>query len=166
MRFINYCYLHRILLAVYPPHSTHRLQPLDISLFSPLATFYSQELNQFTLNSEGFSRLTKRDFFRLFWAAYSKAFVAKNIQSGWEKTGLHPFKPEVVLDKFLSKEATIEERPSSSESSKSVLTVADWKRIEKKLKDVVTNVFDLRVKELTDTIKNLAATNILLESRI
>jgi hypothetical protein len=166
MRFIDYCHLHRILLAVYPPHSTHRLQPLDVSLFSPLATYYSQELNQFQLDSEGYSRLTKRDFFRLFWVAYNKAFVEKNIQSGWEKTGLHPFQPEVVLDKFLPKEAAAEERPSSSESSKSVLTAADWRRIERKLKEVVANVFDTRVKELTETIKSLAATNILLESRI
>jgi len=45
MRFIDYCHLNRILLAVFPPHSTHRLQPLDVSLFAPLATFYSQELN-------------------------------------------------------------------------------------------------------------------------
>jgi hypothetical protein len=83
MRFIDYCYLHRILLAVYPPHSTHILQPLDVSLFSPLTTFYSQELDQFSLDSEGMTRLAKRDFFRLFWTAYEKAFMAKNVQSGW-----------------------------------------------------------------------------------
>jgi len=45
------------LVAVYPPHSTHRLQPLDISLFAPLATRYSQELNQF-------NKLKQRKAFR------------------------------------------------------------------------------------------------------
>jgi hypothetical protein len=45
MRFLDYCRKHSILVAVYPPHTTHRLQPLDVGLFSPLATFYSQELD-------------------------------------------------------------------------------------------------------------------------
>lgn len=166
MRFIEYCHLHRILLAVYLPHSTYRLQPLDISLFSPLATYYSQELNQFTAESEGLIRLTKRDFFRLFWTSYSKAFSVKNIQSGWQKTGIHPFSPEAVLDKFLPKETIIEQRPSSSESSDSLLNHHDWQRIERKLKELVADVGDTRVRKLTSTIKNLAATNILLESRI
>jgi hypothetical protein len=166
MRFIDYCHLHRILLAVYPPHSTHRLQPLDVSLFSPLATFYSQELDQFSLDSEGLTRLTKRDFFRLFWAAYKKAFIAKNIQSGWQRTGLYPFEPYVVLAKFQQKEPTTEERPLSSDSNKSVLSARDWVRIEAKLQEVVTNVFDSRVKLLSNTIKHLSTSNILLESRI
>ena len=37
MRFIDWCGLHRIILAFFPSHSTHRLQPLDVSLFGPLA---------------------------------------------------------------------------------------------------------------------------------
>jgi hypothetical protein len=41
MKFLNWCDKHHVLLAIYPPHSTHRLQPLDVSLFSPLATFYT-----------------------------------------------------------------------------------------------------------------------------
>ena len=39
--FINYADTNCILLTVFPPHSTHRLQPLDIRLFSLLITFYS-----------------------------------------------------------------------------------------------------------------------------
>ena len=36
MRFLNWCEKNKVLVAVYPPHSTHRLQPLDLALFSPL----------------------------------------------------------------------------------------------------------------------------------
>ena len=66
MKFLDWCEKHRILLAVYPPHSTHRLQPLDVSLFSPLATFYTQQLEDFIHGSHGLSGLAKRDFFGLF----------------------------------------------------------------------------------------------------
>jgi len=41
MRFINYTDQNRILLAFLSPHSTHRLQPLDVGLFRPLANYYT-----------------------------------------------------------------------------------------------------------------------------
>jgi hypothetical protein len=44
MEFIEYCHNNRILLAVYPPHSTYTLQPLDVALFKPLSAAYSQAL--------------------------------------------------------------------------------------------------------------------------
>ena len=40
MDFIDYCDKHKILLAIYPPHSTHTLQPLDVVMFKPLSTAY------------------------------------------------------------------------------------------------------------------------------
>jgi hypothetical protein len=40
MRFINYYDQNRILLTILPPHSTHRLQPLDVGLFAPLTQYY------------------------------------------------------------------------------------------------------------------------------
>ena len=36
MEFLNYCHDNKILLAVFPPHSTHTLQPLDVGMFTPL----------------------------------------------------------------------------------------------------------------------------------
>jgi hypothetical protein len=41
MDFIEYCYQQRILLAVFPPHSTHSLQRLDVVMFKPLSSAYS-----------------------------------------------------------------------------------------------------------------------------
>src|ERR1700761_5498893 len=44
IEFIDWCDKHNIYICAYPPHTTHRLQPLDKSVFAPLATSYSQEL--------------------------------------------------------------------------------------------------------------------------
>ena len=66
MKFIDYYDSHRILLAIYPPHATHTLQPLDICLFRPLSQAYSDQLVKFMDECQGFSSITKRDFFRLF----------------------------------------------------------------------------------------------------
>jgi hypothetical protein len=162
MKFINFCDANRILLAIYPPHSTHSLQPLDVSLFSPLSRAYSDELEQFMHECQGLSHMTKRDFFRLFWSSWNKAFSIKNINSAWESVGLHPWNPEIVLARFIKKE---EERPSSSESTQSILKAEDWRRIEKLLKQAVSNVYDQKVQKLNDTMMHLSTENILLKLR-
>jgi hypothetical protein len=98
--FLDWCKSNRILVAIFPPHATHRLQPLDVSMFRPLATYYSQELDRHTRQSQGFTSLTKRDFFHNFDRAYCKAFTEANISSEWLKTGLEPFNPAEVLQIF------------------------------------------------------------------
>ena len=45
MAFINKCWELRIILVILSPHSTHRLQPLNIILFGLLELAYFQELN-------------------------------------------------------------------------------------------------------------------------
>jgi hypothetical protein len=44
--FIDFCDANSILLAIFPPHSTHSLQPLDVVLFSPFSRNYTTELNR------------------------------------------------------------------------------------------------------------------------
>jgi hypothetical protein len=62
MAFIDMCDRLRILVMILPPHSTHRLQPLDVGLFQPLATAYSNELNSLMHKGESFVTMTKRMF--------------------------------------------------------------------------------------------------------
>lgn len=61
--FIDFCDTNRILLAIFPPHSTHSLQPLDVVLFSPLAKYYTTELNRQLQRSQGHPVSAKRAFF-------------------------------------------------------------------------------------------------------
>ena len=98
MAFINECDRLRILLMILPPHSTHRLQPLDVSLFRPLATFYTNELNGLMFKSLGLTSMSKRSFWKIFWPAWNQAFSVKNINSGFAKTGIWPLKPSLILD--------------------------------------------------------------------
>jgi hypothetical protein len=43
--FIDYAVNYRIMLAVFPPHATHTLQPLDVVMFKPLSASYTLSLN-------------------------------------------------------------------------------------------------------------------------
>jgi hypothetical protein len=67
MDFIEYCDQNKIFLAVYPPHSTKTLQPLDVVMFKHFATGYSNEVAGFIERSQGLTLISKRDFFPLFY---------------------------------------------------------------------------------------------------
>jgi hypothetical protein len=100
LSFLEWCQSNRILVAVFPPHSAHRLQPLNVSLFRPLASYYSQSLDAHSRLSQGLVSITKRDFFNNFYSAFDKAFTEANIKSGWLKTGIEPSDPDQVLKIF------------------------------------------------------------------
>lgn len=117
-------------MAIYPPHSTHTLQPLDVSIFGPLSTAYSAELEQFLHDYQGISHITKRDFFQIFWPAWNTALSKKNIESAWNSVSLHPWNPEKILIRFTKKDST---RLLSSNSSYSILSAEDWRCIERLL---------------------------------
>jgi DDE superfamily endonuclease/Tc5 transposase DNA-binding domain len=115
LSFIEYADTNRILLAVFPPHSTHRLQPLDIGLFSPLATYYSQAIDSLLSESQGLVRLTKRDFWPLFYEAWKKAFHAQNVRSAWEAAGLYPLNPKRVISTVIRQQTPPDEQQSQSQ---------------------------------------------------
>jgi hypothetical protein len=93
MDFIEYCDQNKILLAVYPPHSTQTLQPLDVIMFKPLATGYSNQVADFMERSQGLVSMSKRDFFSLFYQAWQVSFKETTILKAFEATGLSPFNP-------------------------------------------------------------------------
>ena len=148
---------------MYPPHSTHRLQPLDVSLFNPLANFYSQNVSDWMHKTQGLSNLTKRDFFGLFWPAFTRAFTPKNILSGWEKTGLQPLNPAIILDQLKPAE-----RPpsSSSTSGSSALSTADWRKVRKLVRGVVGEILVPEARKIINTIDRLTTENTILTAKM
>ena len=98
LAFIEECDRLRILILILPPHSTHRLQPLNVGLFSPLARFYTNGRNNLTSNSLGLIGMSKRSFWAVFWPAWKQAFTKKNVDSAFQKTGIFPLNPAIVLD--------------------------------------------------------------------
>jgi len=136
--FLEWCHKRRILVAIYPPHSTHRLQPLDVSLFGPLAAHYSQALDAHTRDSLGLSSVSKRDFFTIFYPAFDKAFTEENIRSGWRKTGIEPWDPAQVL-KIFDKEAgeALDGSSASTHSESLGSSCLDSPRATRKIRRIV-----------------------------
>jgi hypothetical protein len=66
MGFIIYCNTHELLLAVFPPHSTHTLQLLDVVIFRPLSAAYSKQLSLCFYKSQSFLHIKKGSYFAWF----------------------------------------------------------------------------------------------------
>jgi hypothetical protein len=160
LRFLNWAIENHILVAVFPPHSTHRLQPLDVSLFSPLAIRYSQQLKAWIDTTGGAFNSSQRDFLGLFWRAFVQAFNEHNIMSGWSKTGLVPFRPDVVLNQLKPIE-----RPASSSSkgSSSGISESDWRRIRTLVR---TETADVVNNKLLAKYEKVAAENAILKHQL
>ncbi|EFQ89769.1 hypothetical protein PTT_13837 [Pyrenophora teres f. teres 0-1] len=98
--FINYCDNNKILLAIFPPHATHSLQPLDVVLFGPLGANYSRELDRYLQRSQALIGVKKGDFLPIFWPAWSSTMRPDVIKQSFRATGIWPMEAEVILKRF------------------------------------------------------------------
>jgi hypothetical protein len=96
--FELFCKENKIITLCMPPHSSHILQPLDVSCFGPLKQAYGRQIEDLIRAST--THITKDDFFPAFFAAFQAAMTEKNIQGGFRGVGLVPFNLESVLSKL------------------------------------------------------------------
>ena len=93
---IEFALKRKIILLCLPSHSTHVLQSLDIGIFAPLATYYKNNILKIT-RFGGSYQVDKIDFIEQYLLARDTTFTTRIIKSAWQKTGLLPFEPDVVL---------------------------------------------------------------------
>ena len=79
--FMWLCFQHKIHLLFLPPHSSHVLQPLDLSIFSPLKSAYRKELSNLSLLTDS-TPIGKRNFLYCYKKAREKSLVPWNIKAG------------------------------------------------------------------------------------
>ena len=83
---------HGVEVLCFPPHCTHLTQPLDDVPFASLKKNYQQEILDYNFRHSG-RKISKVDFFRVLVPAYTRSMTPKNIQSGYEHTGIYPVNP-------------------------------------------------------------------------
>jgi hypothetical protein len=150
--FIDYCDQNRILLAIYPPHSTHTLQPLDVVLFSPLARAYSAELSRLNFRAQGLLSVNKSDFIPLFKAAFTSAFTEKNILKGFRATGIWPMDREVVIEKFNQPPTTPDREANTEPGTEPDIYPNTWDRVDYLLTKLHKEVDAQKVRELETSV--------------
>ena len=86
-----------------PSHTSHALQPLDVSCFKPFKSAFRQIKDCWTLLNKG-RKVEKQDLCEWTAQALQKALSSKNIKSGFRKTGIWPLNPDAVRTQMLPSE--------------------------------------------------------------
>jgi hypothetical protein len=152
MAFLNKADELKILVMILPPHSTHRLQPLDVGLFQPLSTAYSRHLNDLIYESLSWCKMTKRNFWMIFKAAWEESFTVKNILSAFEKTGIHPFNPDRTLTIIQKKE-----EPKHAQELETPLTCREIRGVQREFQYRTPGKAERAAKRLGHIAYKLAA---------
>ncbi|KAJ5100120.1 hypothetical protein N7532_007121 [Penicillium argentinense] len=98
LEVMKFCFANRIILCRLPSHTSHKLQPCDVGVFSPLKTAYRGQVEQ--ICRAGVSNIGKPHFTYLYDRARQEAFTPRNIRSAWSRSGLFPFDPSCILREF------------------------------------------------------------------
>lgn len=95
-----------VILLCFPPHCSHRLQPLDVAFMRPLSLYYEDEVRKWLRSNPG-KVVTLFQISTLFSQAFVNAANMKTALKGFEKTGIWPTNEGVFTDDdFLPAEAT------------------------------------------------------------
>ncbi len=94
--FMYECFKNKIYLLFLPAHTSHVLQPLDLSVFGPLKSYYRAEITAISYLSET-TPIGKVAFIKAYKKARAKGITIKNLAAGWKASGLWPINPAKPL---------------------------------------------------------------------
>lgn len=131
------CRENFITLIGFPAHTSHRLQPLDVSIYGPLKTAYSRACEHFLTNNPG-KVISLYDIASIFSTAYLKVASVANAKSGFRATGIEPFNPDIFLDTDFETAKTTEIEPKTMDQNLNVEIEIQELRGEKNETDIST----------------------------
>lgn len=94
--FLWLCKENQIQLLFLPAHSSHILQPLDLTPFSVIKSGYRRQIAELASLDDA-APVKKERFVRCYHLARDEGLTERNIRSGWRATGLCPLNVDLVL---------------------------------------------------------------------
>lgn len=106
-------------LLTIPPHTSHKLQPLDRSVFGPFKNYYYKAMSEWMCNPGNAGKpVTIYDVAEIAGKAYELSFTPKNILSGFKIAGIIPLNENIFEEsEFLSSYVT--DRPMTTNDNDS-----------------------------------------------
>lgn len=95
-QFASMCAKNSIELVLSPSHTTHRLQPCDVAVFSPLANAYKKVISDASMKG---TRINKRTLPSLYARARTEAYKPGTIKTAFRKAGIWPLDRNIIEDK-------------------------------------------------------------------
>lgn len=126
---------NNVILYCLPPHTTHLLQPLDVSVFKSLKSYFAKLCGQVKLLTLGSSRvvnINRTNFTAIFREAFEMSMGIPKIKNGFRKCGVYPFSAEAIDwsnvlhdDPVTAPPLVSSPGPSTSSDGPSTLNVTD-----------------------------------------
>ncbi|KAF2883865.1 hypothetical protein ILUMI_22310 [Ignelater luminosus] len=103
---LNFCKSNGVVLFSFPPHASHKLQPLDRTVFGPLKRYFNSSADGWLKSNPG-RTINIYDIPLILKEALSLALTQKNVQKGFSVTGIWPCNREAFEDdEYLPPEVT------------------------------------------------------------
>ncbi|KAJ8964875.1 hypothetical protein NQ314_004557 [Rhamnusium bicolor] len=111
-----------VILVTFHPHTSHRMQPLNVCVYGPFMTYYSSAVS-YWMNTPGNAGkpITIYDVAELANTTYLKAFTPSNITKGFQVPELYPLNSDIFGEQdFLPSNVTHRTDPSLSKASSQI----------------------------------------------
>ena len=118
-----------VVLLTFPPHTSHKFQPLDRSVYGPLKKYYNASCNDWQLSNPG-KTISIYEISYLLGLAYPRAFTPSNIVSGFRVSEICPFDRNVFTDEeLLSSFVTDREEVSADDDIDPAPSTSDQRQV-------------------------------------
>lgn len=97
LKAYTFCKEHHIVVLSIPPHTSHKLQPLDVTFYGPLKAALNRECDLYLKNNP-YQKITPFDIAPIFTKAYLKTATMEKAISGFSSCGIFPVNPEKFSD--------------------------------------------------------------------
>lgn len=105
-----------IRMLTFPPHCTHKLQPLDRTFFKSFKSGYNTAADNWMASNPG-KRISFFDIAEIFSVAYNRSASVEKAVNGFSTCGLWPLNEDIFCDEdFAPSELTDEPQPTTTPS--------------------------------------------------
>ena len=160
---IDLCVENGITVVTFPPHCTHKMQPLDVGVFGPVKTTYAVKQHEWQQSNAG-------KLFEIHHVAETvdKALIvsctAQHIRTAFETTGIFPVNVNIFTeDHFLASNLSEqslreEEQPADPDDHRNILIVRDLDEDVGGNEEVATSTSSLAHPSTSSAARATAAT--------
>ena len=124
IEFMRICWESNVFLYYLIPHSSHVLQPLDLSCFSVLKSRYRNQILALSSLSDS-APIKKSTFLEVYHKARTEGLTEHNVRAGWRASGIVPWNPQKVLRSSQVKriEMTVPKTPASQRIAPNLVAI-------------------------------------------